>query len=410
MRKFIKISTSVIAIFTATVFIAVCFYSRTLPDKFYLSDNENFELSTFLKVNSTSSPKISKEVSSTNSRKLTTTLKLFNIVPIKEVNIQKTNDVYLVPSGNVFGVKMFTKGVVVVGLNDIQSDIGVFNPAKSAGIKVGDIITQINGVKMSTNEDVSDILKSSNGKSLTINVKRKGEDLCFEVTPVKNKLDGQYKAGIWVRDSSAGLGTITYYNPKSKSFGGLGHSICDVDTGEILPLLSGEVVDVSINGVTKGQAGQAGELQGVFTSNTPMGTIDFNNSAGVFGKLKTIEVQREAIPMCLKQNIKTGKAKILATTDGTQPKEYDILIEKISMTQNKQTKNLVIKITDNALLAKTGGIVQGMSGSPILQNGKLVGAVTHVFVNDPTKGYGIFVENMYNFSKEIDNEVQKKSS
>jgi stage IV sporulation protein B len=410
MVKTIKIVTTLISIVLVFVFGAVCFYSNTLPDKFYLTNSENFELQTVLKVKSNNKQSKIKLASTAQKQKMTTTLTLFNIIPVKSVNIQKTQGIYLVPSGNVFGVKMFTQGVVIVGLNDIQTKNSVVNPAKDAGLKAGDVIISINGVEMKGNDDVLNTLKKSNGEILHIDFKRKEQNMSAEIKPVKSKLDGQYKMGAWVRDSSAGIGTITYYNPQTKSFGGLGHPICDIDTGEILPLLTGDVVDVYINGITKGQTGQAGELLGSFISNKDIGKIEINNNFGLFGQLNKVDLSKKAIPIELKQNVKVGKAKIISTINGNQPKEYDILIEKINISQNRQTKNIMLKVTDQELLAKTGGIVQGMSGSPIVQDGKLVGAVTHVFVNDSTRGYGIFVENMYNFSKEIDNRVQKEAS
>ena len=198
-----------------------------------------------------------------------------------------------------------------------------------------------------------------------------------------------------MRDSSAGIGTITYYDPQTAQFGGLGHPICDVDTGEIMPLLSGQVVKVVINDVVKGTSGDPGELKGSFASSKDSGTITSNDETGVFGTLYSNPSQNAALPVALKQEITEGAAKIYTTVSGTTPQEYDIEIEKIDISDTGKTKNMIIKVTDPNLLEKTGGIVQGMSGSPIIQNGKLVGAVTHVLVNDPQRGYGIFIENMY---------------
>ncbi|MDF2567582.1 MAG: stage sporulation protein, partial [Oscillospiraceae bacterium] len=222
--------------------------------------------------------------------------------------------------------------------------------------------------------------------------------------------DNTFKIGLWVRDSSAGIGTVTFYNPENSVFGGLGHAVCDVDTGQVMPIMSGEVVDVNINGVTRGSSGSPGELKGSFSSNKDSGSIAVNNETGVFGVLYQNPSNHSAIPIAMKQEVKTGKATIFTTVSGNTPQEYKINIEKVNLNDNSMTKNMVIKITDPELLQKTGGIVQGMSGSPIMQNGVLVGAVTHVFINDPTKGYGIFIENMYNHSKAVKTYYKKIAS
>ena len=226
-------------------------------------------------------------------------------------------------------------------------------------------------------------------------INRDGREITFELTPVFSEYSRTYQVGMWVRDSTAGIGTMTFYEPSSGAFGGLGHPICDIDTGSVIPISSGEIVDVKINNVKKGYEGVPGELQGSFISGDAIGILNKNNKYGVFGSLLIKPDTSKAIPMGLKQDVRVGEATILTTVDGTIPKEYSISIEKIDYRNNDTAKNMVIKITDKELLEKTGGIVQGMSGSPIIQDGKLVGAVTHVFVNDPSKGYGVFTENMY---------------
>ena len=204
-----------------------------------------------------------------------------------------------------------------------------------------------------------------------------------------------------MRDSTAGIGTVTFYNPTNSAFAGLGHGICDIDTAEIMPLGSGDIVPVTISGVVKGEKGKAGELRGYFSSDVPVGSLEANVEAGVYGTLNSAPVNREALKVAMKQEVKTGPAKVLTTIDGGEPRYYDIQIESVNYKNHAMSKNLVICVTDPDLLAKTGGIVQGMSGSPIIQDGMLVGAVTHVFVNDPTKGYGIFAENMMSVSQSV---------
>ena len=205
--------------------------------------------------------------------------------------------------------------------------------------------------------------------------------------------EGGYRAGIWVRDSAAGIGTLTFYLPSEGRFAGLGHAVCDVDTGQILPLRSGEIVNVLVTGVVRGRAGRPGELTGTFAGGGNIGVLEQNNSMGIYGRMDA-PPEGMAAELALRNEVSVGPATIFATVEGAQAKEYAVYIEKVNLTDRNPTKNIVIRIDDQELLEKTGGIVQGMSGCPIMQNGKLVGAVTHVFVNDPTRGYGIFAENM----------------
>ncbi|MDE5738420.1 MAG: SpoIVB peptidase, partial [Oscillospiraceae bacterium] len=215
--------------------------------------------------------------------------------------------------------------------------------------------------------------------------------------PKYSVMEQCWQTGLWVRDSTAGIGTLTYYEPSSKCFGGLGHPICDADTGELIPLGSGVADTVTINGAIKGQAGSAGQLQGYFSAQEPIGTLDYNGKCGVFGHLENFPSDAQAIPLALKQEITLGEAVILTTVQGNEPKAYSVEITALDYTDD--TQNMIIEVTDEELLNYTGGIVQGMSGSPIIQNGKLVGAVTHVFVSQPSMGYGIFAENMYEYTR-----------
>ena len=320
-------------------------------------------------------------------------LMLYNLIPIKSVNISIVDQTCVVPCGTPFGIKLFTNGVVIVGLADIQTASGSFNPAARAGLKVGDVITEINGKTVNANREVAQTVENCGGKSMRFSIRRDGTQCEVTVQPVQSETDGQYKAGLWVRDSTAGIGTLTFYDPTSRNFAGLGHGICDSDTGELMPLLSGDIVPVTINGVTKGLKGKPGELRGYFSDDEAMGSLIANVPSGVYGILKSAP-QGKALKVAMKQDVKVGDVKILTTVDGGAPRYYDAQIEKIDYRENIQSKNLVLHITDAGLITQTGGIVQGMSGSPIVQGDRLVGAVTHVFVNDPTRGYGVFAENM----------------
>lgn len=413
MKKCIKIFTSLTAVVLTALFGLTIYLDMTLPETYYVVDGQtvSFHTQIPLEMKEEAGNGRTAAVSGNANATKTGKIMLFGIIPVKSTHIDVVEEKMLIPCGTPFGIKMFTDGVLVVGVNEVITDSGSKNPAKEAGIKLGDSIISIDGTEMLSNEDVGEAVSSSNGKTLKVCLKRDGTEMTVDLKPVLSNSDGKYKAGIWVRDSSAGIGTVTYYDPANSCFGGLGHAICDVDTGDILPLMSGEVVDVNINGVTKGQKGAPGELRGSFVSRTAMGSLLLNNETGVFGVMDYCPAKNaKAMPLAMKQEVKTGKATILTTLDGQTPKEYEIRIEKANIGSTNMTKNMVIEVTDPELLEKAGGIVQGMSGSPIIQDGKLVGAVTHVLINDPTKGYGIFAENMYTFSKDLESNEQNTAA
>lgn len=407
MAKIIKSVAAVTVAVTAALLGIITYYDRTLPDSFYVAKGNDFAVNTSLAIQAQTMEQTDtvRQASVSVSNLETVSLKLFGVFPIKEVQVEKIDRPMLIPGGTPFGIKMLTDGVMVIALADIDGKEGSVSPAEQAGIQIGDAILTVGGQTVTCNQDIADIIEGSNGKQVEISLRRDGRAVSVLLTPAYSAAGGAYKAGIWVRDSSAGIGTITYYDPESGAFGGLGHPVCDVDTGEILPLGSGEVVAVTIGGVTKGLSGDPGELSGSFISKTPIGRLLLNGETGIFGMLDNAPGELDPIPMALRQEVRTGPAKIITTISGTKPCEYNVMIEKIDLKDNVITKNMVIKVVDPKLLSMTGGIVQGMSGSPIIQNGRLVGAVTHVFVNDPTKGYGIFCENMYNFSKTLENDA-----
>ncbi len=297
----------------------------------------------------------------------------------------------LIPCGMPVGIAVYSKGVMITEIQAVKDKNGAeINAAKEAGLKKGDVIVSVNGVNVNTNDEIANIIQGSDG-SIGMTIKRNGKMFDTELKPAQTD-DGR-KAGIWVRDSTAGIGTVTWYNPDDNSFGALGHGISDSDTGLIISVKNGDVFRCGITGVVKGEKGTPGELNAAFDDQS-LGKITKNTPNGIFGTIDP-EVFREkqAVPVALKEQINEGAVSILCDADGCGVKEYTAEIQKIDF-KNAEGKNFVIKITDASLIEKTGGIVQGMSGSPILQNGRIVGAVTHVFVNDPTRGYGIFIENM----------------
>ena len=304
---------------------------------------------------------------------------------------------YVTVGGGIFGIRLYTRGVLIVGSEEIDTAAGAVSPAARAGLKKGDIILEINGAPVSRNNDISSAVESSGGDEIELLIERAGKRQTVSLLPVRSRTDKKFKAGLWVRDSSAGIGTVTFYDRKNGIFAGLGHAVCDVDTGEVLPISGGDAVNAAIKGCYKGKDGSPGELCGVFAPGE-IGELYENCGIGVYGAFEALP-QGEEIPVAIIDEVKTGKAQIISTVDGNGPQYYDIEITKL-YTKSGQ-RNMTVEVCDERLIEKTGGIVQGMSGSPIIQNGMLVGAVTHVFVNDPRKGYAIFAQTMIDEAERI---------
>lgn len=301
----------------------------------------------------------------------------------------------LIPGGMTFGVKFFTEGALVIGTTGIETSSGVLSPAKDAGLTVGDIIVNAGGKNFASADELISLVSGSGGNAIVLKFLRDGEELSTTVTPVRDIESNDFKIGILVRDSTAGIGTVTYIDPKTNDFGGLGHGIYDFETGTLLPLASGAVVDVDITNVIKSVKNSPGEIRGDF-GKLARGELWCNSEVGVFGTFYELpKTLSEPLPIGFSNELKNGSAHILTTLESGAIEEYAIEIEHI-YEHSGDIKNFLISITDERLIDQTGGIVQGMSGSPIIQDGRLVGAVTHVLVNDPTHGYGIFIENMLN--------------
>lgn len=410
MKKFFKTITAFTATLTLLYLVSIGMANYFTPDSYKITAGTKLQWGTdAITAVAENGTDISTEVSTNANKSYKAQLMLYHIIPIKTVNVDVVKETLLVPCGTPFGLKMLTNGVVVVGIADIKTESKTVNPAAIAGLKVGDIITAINGKVVNTNVEIIDAVTKSEGKELALSVYRNNVKFSVTLQPVKSEVDSMFKAGLWVRDSTAGIGTLTFYNPLTKSFAGLGHGVCDADTNELMPLLNGDIVPVTISGINKGQKGTPGELRGYFTTDIAIGTLDANVSAGVYGTLNYIP-KGNALEVAMKQEVKTGAAKILATIDGGKPQYYNVDIENIDYRDSVQSKNMVLHITDENLINATGGIVQGMSGSPIIQNNKIVGAVTHVFVNDPTHGYGIFAENMLAVSQSVNAAILSKAS
>lgn len=327
-------------------------------------------------------------------------------VPVSFLGMEIKNiEVYILPQKNVtpggmcIGVSLFTNGVIVAGNSDISCQDGKkVNPAMQAGLFDGDIITKVNGQQLLNARQLGQLVEESKDKPIKLSVLRNNKSVEINITPAYDVYEKKYRLGLWLRDSTAGIGTITYADNENKKYAALGHAITDPDTGTILPVGTGEIVECTINDIVKGKKGIPGELKGSFRLNSPAyGSISANTEFGLYGDTYSDiinELYPQGVQVASRNSVKEGKATILTTVDGQGIQEYEINIIKANKQDVRASKSMIIEVTDQRLLEKTGGIVQGMSGSPILQNGKLIGAVTHVLISDPQKGYALYIDWM----------------
>lgn len=309
----------------------------------------------------------------------------------------RISDIEVIPVGEVIGIKLYTSGVLVVGTAKIDgADGNSYKPYENTDIKEGDSIIKVAGEYVNSIEELINIVNRNGGNPISINYIRNNNENVAEITPVKDQ-QGYYKLGLWVRDSAAGVGTMTFYNEQTQTFAALGHPITDIDTGDIIQTSSGEIDDVNIISIIKGKEEEPGKLQGVIQQDSIIGSIYKNTTYGIYGIVKNqanvnIDYNRR-MNVAMRQEINLGEATILSDISG-ELKEYKIEIQKTYLNNNYDNKSMVIKVTDEELLNRTGGIIQGMSGSPVIQNGKFCGAITHVFVKNPTIGYAVFADRM----------------
>lgn len=322
----------------------------------------------------------------------------------KDVNYDKREVTKPLPQvyvgGYPIGLKLYADGVVIVGTEAVDTENGLVNTAEKAGLKIGDIIKKVNGKDVKSNSQVSEIIEKSAGQEIIFEAER--NEKIFEVSfkAEFSKSEQKYKAGIWIRDSSAGIGTVTFCT-KNGGFASLGHAVCDIDTKSTIPISQGECTEAKLTGFIRGQNGSAGELCG-YLDNKKTGVIFSNDSLGVYGCFDSLPENKALYEIARASEIKIGEAEMITTIENGLTQTYSVIIEKIDE-ESTENKNLVIRITDRELIEKTGGIIQGMSGSPIIQNGKLIGAVTHVFLNDATGGFGIFAETMLKELEYVEN-------
>ena len=325
-------------------------------------------------------------------------LDLFGAIPVKEINVNVIEKTKVVPCGELIGVKMYSKGALVVGFSEVEGmDNKIYKPYESLDIKEGDTILEINETEISSTDELIDQVNKACGKEIKIKYTRADEIKTGTILPVKNS-SGKYKIGIWVRDATAGVGTLTFVEPSTGNFAALGHGIVDIDTGGIFNIANGQLVGSRLISIKKGKKNDPGEIRGIVNSAEIIGDISKNTNYGVFGKVSKLNDNEYDDNMeyevALRSEIKEGEAEIICELENDIKRSYKIKIEKVYTSNNYDNKSMLIKIVDDRLIDKTGGIIQGMSGSPIIQNGKFIGAVTNVLVSDPTTGYAIFGDLM----------------
>lgn len=384
------------------IFTAIFSYSCSqLPDRIYISEGDFVNIDSmgpmcrFFRVHRQVSGNGELEPDGRMRSGSDSVTVSFLGIDIKDIGVSITEPGYVIPCGDTVGIRIYAGGLVVLRITSFVSEDGLqVRPWAGTGIKKGDIIRKADGETVESISALSEKVERCDG-DIELEIER-GEDRIFAILhPEKDKISGRNKLGLIVRDSMAGIGTLTYYNPEDSTFGALGHPIEDNDAGIIFPLSRGTLEAAKVLNVVKGRKGIPGEIHGMFAGKEPIGNILTNSSIGVYGTAdKLPDGTVTSIPVARRSAVTPGAATLMCTIDEEGVKSFDIEIEKILHKGTDSTKSMVIHITDSALLSATGGIIQGMSGSPIVQNGKLVGAVTHVFVNDPTRGYGIFIENM----------------
>lgn len=394
MKKTVKRVSLIVCLITLTLLSATVYGADRLPDS--VATCHNTVRFNFLYSIKQGDSVVSASAESDGETR-DATIRLLEAIPVKTVSLQKTQRRYVSLGGELIGITLKTDGVLIVGTESFVSGGENVNPAKDAGLKTGDVIRKIDGETMTDNTSFLARIENCGGKSMTIEYVRYGGTSSCTITPCLSDLTGKYKCGLWIRDCTNGIGTLTYTDPQQGTIASLGHGIYDVDTEALLPSTQGEFRSASLIGITKGSCGTAGELKGTIGEEA-YGSLSVNCDGGVYGTLYVTPGTGDLTPVAMSDEVRCGPAQIVTTVESGKKQYYQIEIEKISHTKEDYYKNMVVKVTDPALLETTGGIVQGMSGSPIIQNGMFVGAVTHVFLNDPMKGYGIFAENMLRLS------------
>ncbi|MGN1329898.1 MAG: SpoIVB peptidase [Clostridia bacterium] len=370
-----------------------------IPDKIILLEGEKINIKKLYGISFETKENESKEVwknQITENQKIN--VNLFESIKVKEVSVTVYPKITVIPTGNLIGLKLYTNGVLIIGMTEIKNEEGIMRkPYETLDIKEGDTILELGGEEIDSSKTLQNIVNNSEGNTLEIKYARNGEIKTGEITPAKVS-ENDYKLGLWVRDSASGVGTMSFYDPETKKFAALGHGISDTDTAELLNIEKGEMVNSKIINITKGQKGFPGEIKGSISKESSIGQVNQNTNFGIFGNLlsepKTLDKYSSGIEIALRSEVQTGKATILTTIENNQVEEFEIEITEIYEENNTDNKSIKIRVTDEKLLEKTGGIICGMSGSPIIQNNKLIGVLTNVLVSEPSIGYGVFSDIM----------------
>ena len=408
-KNIFKRTILLLTLFILYIYILVI---NHIPDQITIFEGENISLKTFFGITLESDDEVlsvsadtgKKTINKVGSEKLS--VNFFDKLLIKDIEVSVLPKTTVIPVGNIAGLKLYTSGVLVVGMSEIEGeDSRTYKPYENTGIEEGDTITKINDKEVNTTDELIEKINMSKGENVEIQYIHDEQTKECSIKPVKTS-EEEYKLGLWVRDSAAGVGTVSYYEPSTHTFGALGHGITDIDTGDLLNIAKGEFVTAKILDIKKGEDGSPGKIQGTVENQETIGEISKNTEFGIFGKIKdisslNIDTSKE-MEVALRDEIQLGKATILCSLDNQTVGEYEIEITKINKENNYNNKSMEIKVTDERLIEKTGGIIQGMSGSPIIQNGKFVGAITHVLVNSSTEGYAIFGDLMLKQSKEVE--------
>jgi len=406
MKVFKKI---VIIILLLVIYVYVCYISF-LPSNYIIMQGEKLQIHTLLGTTlvrkESNDLKTIQTVSNLNHEtveqvgKIDFSLSLFHLFKVKDLSVNVIPKTSVVPIGKAIGMKLYTDGVLVVGMSEIEGK----RPYENTGIQEGDRIIQINENNISNTTDLMKEVNKSNGEKIHIKYIHEEETVTTSMKPVKSGEEG-YKLGLWVRDAAAGVGTLTFYEPETKMFATLGHGILDVDTSDLIKIANGELVTTNILSIQKGEKGKPGEIRGTIESGYTLGRITKNTAFGVYGMLDTPSYlsisEKDTIEVATREEIKTGPAEIICELENGKQQHFSIEIQKVFVGNNEDNKSILLKVTDKELLEKTGGIIQGMSGAPIVQEGKFVGAVTHVLVNDPGMGYGVFADIMLKQMRQV---------
>lgn len=402
-----KITKTILMLIFLIIILIYVSCIDSIPKSILLLDGEKLNVATILGVNikeknnEYTTIQTSSNINNNSLKQTTAEVNLFNTIKVKEIDVNTIPITRIVPLGNVIGLKLYTNGVLVIGKTEIQGQ----KPYENTSIEEGDMIIEIDEKTVTCTADLVEFVNESNGNNIKVTYIKDGETVSENMKPAKNQKN-EYKLGLWVRDGAAGIGTITYYDPETKQFSALGHGITDIDTEKLIKIASGEIVTSTISSIQKGEENKPGQIKGGIAYGKKIGIIDNNTEFGIYGKLTdTTSVslnENNSVEVASRDEIEKGPAKVILTLENDIRKEYDIEIKKVYKNNNYNNKSMLIEVKDEELLQLTGGIIQGMSGAPIIQNGKLIGAVTHVLVSDPTSGYAVFGDLMIKEMKKID--------